>query len=255
MELIQRSFGAESFDFDEPQFFSLTMDHELARINVHWISAPTDGGQYSFHVKGLSKHLLDVANGLRAAVRAIKNILDYGSDARLRTLCKALDAYRKTVIAEREAMTRQRDQRYKAKSQPEQRRRSRRDQQSSYEQQQYQSPGDQQPLYGEQEYQSTGDQQPLYGEQEYQSTGDQQPLYDQQEYLSPGAWEHNRTRSCFKIASPLAPLTATLLPVARPRRAESPCCASTQRMGLVGVNQELSTSLSFFIIRFVGLWN
>jgi hypothetical protein len=27
MELIQRSFRAESFDFNEPQFFSVTMDH------------------------------------------------------------------------------------------------------------------------------------------------------------------------------------------------------------------------------------
>jgi hypothetical protein len=35
LELIRRSFGAESFDFDEPQFFSVTMDHKLARINVH----------------------------------------------------------------------------------------------------------------------------------------------------------------------------------------------------------------------------
>jgi hypothetical protein len=86
-------------------------------------------------VEGLSQHLLKDAGGLGAAVRAIKNILDYGSDARLRRLCEALDAYRKTVIAEREAMIRQRDQRYKAESQPEPRRRSRRDQQSWYEQQ------------------------------------------------------------------------------------------------------------------------
>jgi len=85
------------------------MDYELARINIHWISVLTDGGQYSFHVERLSKHLLDDVNGLRAAVRVIKNILDYGSDARLRRLCDALDAYRNTVIAEREAMTRQRD--------------------------------------------------------------------------------------------------------------------------------------------------
>jgi hypothetical protein len=150
MELIQRSFGAESFDFDEPQFFSVTMDHQLACVNVHWLRSPAEKGQYSFHVEGLSKHLLDDANGLRAAVRAIKNILDYGSDARLRRLCEALDAYRKTVIAEREAMTRQRDQRYKAKSQSEQRRRSRRDQQPLYDQQGYQNPGEQQPSYEQQ---------------------------------------------------------------------------------------------------------
>ncbi|KAL8861014.1 MAG: hypothetical protein Q9178_002527 [Gyalolechia marmorata] len=105
LELIRRSFGAENFDFDEPRFFSITMDHELARINVHWLSNPTEGGQYSFHVEGLSKHLLDDANSLRALRRAIKNILDYGSNARLRKLCDALDAYRERVISEREAAT------------------------------------------------------------------------------------------------------------------------------------------------------
>lgn len=144
LELIRRSFGAESFDFDEPQFFSVTMDHELARINVHWLSNPTEGGQYSFHVEGLSKHLLDDANGLRALRRAIKNILDYGSDARLRKLCDALDAYRQRVISEREAVTTERDQRnmIQTEPQPERRRRSRRAQLPSHKQQENQSRDD-----------------------------------------------------------------------------------------------------------------
>ncbi len=145
LELIQRSFGTRNFDFDEPQFFSVTMDHQLACVNVHWLSAPAEGGQCSFHVEGLSQHLLKDANGLRAAVRAIKNILDYGSDARLRRLCEALDTYRETVIAEREAITKQRDKRHKANSQPDQRRESKRGQQPPYDQQGYQSPGAQQP--------------------------------------------------------------------------------------------------------------
>ena len=103
VDLIQRSFGMEQFDYDEPRFFSVTMDHELARINVHWIKAPVDGGGYSFHVEGIAKHLLDDASGIRAVIRAIKNILDYGADQRLRTLCTALDAYRETVVRDREA--------------------------------------------------------------------------------------------------------------------------------------------------------
>lgn len=118
MELIQRSFGMESFDYDEPQFFSVTMDHELARINVHWLRAPTDGGQHSFHVEGLTQHLLRDANGIRAVSRAIKNILDHGADARLRTLCSALDAYRETVIRNRETANAQRMQRHEVPSQP-----------------------------------------------------------------------------------------------------------------------------------------
>jgi hypothetical protein len=64
MDLMQRSFGMEKFDYEEPQFFSVTMDHELARINVHWLKAPVGGGNHSFHVEGLSQHLLRDAGGI-----------------------------------------------------------------------------------------------------------------------------------------------------------------------------------------------
>jgi hypothetical protein len=140
LELIRRSFGAESFDFDEPQFFSVSLDQELARINVHW-SSPTEGKQHSFHVEGLSKHLLNDANGIRALRRAIKNILDYGSDTQLVKLCDALDAYRHKVISEREALTAERDRgdMVQAELQSERRRRSGRIQQPSYKQQNSQS--------------------------------------------------------------------------------------------------------------------
>jgi hypothetical protein len=128
LELIQRSFGAEKIDFNEPQFFSVTMDHEMTRINVHWLSAPTGDETYGFHVEGLSKHFLDDANGLRATIRAIKNILDHGSDERLRKLCEALDAYRERVILERKAGTTEKRQEpvVQTEPQPERRRRSRR---------------------------------------------------------------------------------------------------------------------------------
>lgn len=101
IDLIQCTFGMEKFDYDEPQYFFVTMDHEFARITVHWLRAPAQEGQHGFHVEGLSKHLLDDPNGIRALSRAIKNILDNGADAQLRTLCKALDAYRDTVIRNR----------------------------------------------------------------------------------------------------------------------------------------------------------
>ena len=108
MELMQRSFGMDKFDYEEPQFFSVTMDHELARINVHWLKAPVHGGNHSFQVEGLSQHLLRDAGGIRAVTRAIKNILDYGVDVRLRILCTALDAYREMVVRDREAANPQR---------------------------------------------------------------------------------------------------------------------------------------------------
>ncbi|KIW84475.1 hypothetical protein Z517_03725 [Fonsecaea pedrosoi CBS 271.37] len=103
MDLTQRSFGMDKFDYEEPQYFSVTMDHQLACINVHWLGAPAEGGQHSFHVEGLSQHLLRDENGIRAVSRAIKNILDWGVDPWLRALCAALDAYRETVVRNREA--------------------------------------------------------------------------------------------------------------------------------------------------------
>lgn len=78
------------------------MDHELARINVHWLRAPAEGEKHSFHVEGLSQHLLRDQRGIKAVSRAIKNILDHSTDARLRALCGALDAYRDTVVRNRE---------------------------------------------------------------------------------------------------------------------------------------------------------
>lgn len=102
LELIRRGLSVDDLDYNEPQFFSLSMDHEYARINVHWLSTNAEDGQFSFHVEGLSKHFLDDVDGLRAVRRAVKNILDYGADERLRTLCEALDAYRQKVIVERE---------------------------------------------------------------------------------------------------------------------------------------------------------
>lgn len=105
LELVSRSLGLESFDFDQPQFFSVTLDHKMACVNVHWIGNRADEGQYSFHLEELSTYLLKDENGVRALRHAIKNILDYGSDTRPQHLCDALDAYRNLIIVERDAAT------------------------------------------------------------------------------------------------------------------------------------------------------
>lgn len=69
--LIQRSCRMENFDYNEPQFFSITMDHEPAHVNVHWLKAPVDGRD-SFHVQGLTQHLLNDSGGIRILARAIE---------------------------------------------------------------------------------------------------------------------------------------------------------------------------------------
>ena len=101
LELIRRVSEEENLDINEPQFFSLSMDHASACVNVHWLSISAENESFSFHTEGLSKHFLDDVDGLRAVRRAVKNILDYGVNDRLPMLCKALDTYRQKIIVER----------------------------------------------------------------------------------------------------------------------------------------------------------
>lgn len=109
MELIERGAGTAPFDFHEPLFFSLAIDHAYAQIYVHWVqrdaAAAAAGGQrppYSFHVERLAEHLLRGADGARAVVRAVRNILDYAYGPRLPRLCAALDAYVEVLLAARQ---------------------------------------------------------------------------------------------------------------------------------------------------------
>ena len=44
MDLIRGNFGAGSFDYEETRFFPVTMDHQLACVNVHWLKVPAGGG-------------------------------------------------------------------------------------------------------------------------------------------------------------------------------------------------------------------
>lgn len=66
LELMSRSFGLNSIDFDEPQFFSETMDHKTTCVNIHSIQNRADIQHNSFHLKELSAHLLSDPEGLRA---------------------------------------------------------------------------------------------------------------------------------------------------------------------------------------------
>jgi hypothetical protein len=86
------------------------MNHQLACVNIHWLNSPAKDGQYDFYIKRLSKHILNDVNSIRTIRRTMKNILNYGRDARLRTLCEVLDAYRENIINESEAATSERDQ-------------------------------------------------------------------------------------------------------------------------------------------------
>ncbi len=97
LELMSRASGADKFDFHEPGFFSVAINEEYARLNIHWISDRTNDDEYEFHVATLSRHFVTAASDVQALRRSIQNILDYASGTHLKKLKEALDAYKFTV--------------------------------------------------------------------------------------------------------------------------------------------------------------
>lgn len=96
LELALRISPEGNIDYDEPMFFSITIDHLMACINVHWLSKEAESGEYYFHMKRILRYFLDVG-GLKAISRAIKNILHYGANERLTKIRGQLDMYAQKV--------------------------------------------------------------------------------------------------------------------------------------------------------------
>jgi hypothetical protein len=100
LELMRRAYSVTALDTNAPRFFSLTIDQAYAQINVHWVGGgPAQGEPYSFHVKMVARHFLDSVERVRAVAHAVGNILDYGIDTLLPSVCEALDAYETAIIA------------------------------------------------------------------------------------------------------------------------------------------------------------
>lgn len=97
LELARRiSAEGKIVDSDEPQFFSLSIDNWMARINVHWLSRKAENEAYCYHMTMLARYFLD-AKGIKAVNRAIKGILHYGLNERLIKICDQLDIYSQKV--------------------------------------------------------------------------------------------------------------------------------------------------------------
>lgn len=91
LELARRISAEDNIDFNEPQFFSICLDHAVAYINVHWLSR-NESGAFCYHMRHLLGYILDV-DGLKAVDQAVKNILDYGVGKRVARICEDLDMY------------------------------------------------------------------------------------------------------------------------------------------------------------------
>lgn len=74
----------------------MSIDNEMAAINVHWLSRNGRNGAFCFHMDRLQRYFLD-ANGLKAVNRAITKILSWGVNKRLARICRELNIYRDII--------------------------------------------------------------------------------------------------------------------------------------------------------------
>ncbi|KAI0872602.1 hypothetical protein GGS24DRAFT_491389 [Hypoxylon argillaceum] len=110
LELWSRSFGLDSFDFNEPRFFSLTMDQNVLSLNVHWIGPRSGTDQFSYNLEEVSMYLLKYGAGIQDLQNAIKNIFDHFTNEPLKDIHTGLAEYRKKLIARRDAESAERTQ-------------------------------------------------------------------------------------------------------------------------------------------------
>lgn len=96
LELARRISTEEKVDFDQPQFFSISIDHAVANIHIHWLSRNAGNGAFCFHMGQLQRHLLDV-DGLKAINLAVRGILQYGANERLAKIGEELDIFSQKV--------------------------------------------------------------------------------------------------------------------------------------------------------------
>ncbi|KAI9885725.1 MAG: hypothetical protein M1823_002491 [Watsoniomyces obsoletus] len=89
-ELSVRGGGSRDLSEDHrPRFFSVTADHELATVNLHWVG--TKEGHSTYNMETLSWHLLRKEEGVRSLHRAVQNLLDYGRTTHLAWVRGLLD--------------------------------------------------------------------------------------------------------------------------------------------------------------------
>ena len=106
LELWSRSSGLDSFDFDEPRVFSITMDQNVFALNVHWIGIRgirPEPDQFSYHLVEASMSVLKYGRGIQDLRNAVKNIFDHFANAPLKDIRTRLDTYRTKFLAERDA--------------------------------------------------------------------------------------------------------------------------------------------------------
>lgn len=68
-------------------------------INVHWLSWNGKNGAFCFYKRHLLKYILDI-DGLKAVDLAVKSILNYGVNKRLKKICDEINTYSQKIKEE-----------------------------------------------------------------------------------------------------------------------------------------------------------
>ncbi|KAL9037569.1 MAG: hypothetical protein Q9214_005645 [Letrouitia sp. 1 TL-2023] len=98
LELMSRGPGLDTTDFNKFLFFSVTIDQNIAYVNMVWVGKTPDTNQHSFHLEELRILPLQYDNSIRVLIRALKNIQDYAANTILKRVVDALDVYRNNII-------------------------------------------------------------------------------------------------------------------------------------------------------------
>jgi hypothetical protein len=89
---------SETIPLEFSVFFSISMDHEVVRINCHWLKvAPNHPVEY--HMAILKAYLTSNEDMVRQLRTAIKNLVSYSDGSRREVLRKALDDYHASIKA------------------------------------------------------------------------------------------------------------------------------------------------------------
>ena len=102
LDLMSRDPSLAEIDIKKALFFSVTMDQNIACVNVEWVDKTPDTDQYSFHLEELSVLPLRYGDSIRVLRRVLKNIYDYALDERLKFILDLLDMYRDDITRQKD---------------------------------------------------------------------------------------------------------------------------------------------------------
>lgn len=111
VKFMKLGYGMEDFDYEKPLFFSITGDHRVAFINIHWLEPGKNGEEYAYHMQAIDGFPFVNREMILRFNKAVWNIIDWGMGPRLDQICQDVDRFRENFVqAANEASSRQQAQ-------------------------------------------------------------------------------------------------------------------------------------------------